>query len=351
VRGLGHETIHASILDGLDADAALLAEIDENLIRADLSPAERAMHHGRRKELYEKLHPETKHGGDRKSAKAKSKSQNETLKAFVADAATKTGKGRSTVARDVTRANKVVVLPEIVGTSLDEGSEIDALAGLPEPEQRRLAKRAKSGEKVTAHHVAKKMRRDKRERELAVATEAASRTLGRKVYGVIYADPPWSFKVYDADSGLDSAADAHYPCMETEAIKALPVPAADNCVLFLWSTAPHLPEALDVMGAWGFGYHTHLIWKKDKTGLGYWLRNQHEVLLIGVRGDVPSPAPGDRFSSVVEAPRTVHSAKPDVIAEMIKRMFPNMPRVEMFARRKRAGWDCWGNEAPSEAAE
>jgi N6-adenosine-specific RNA methylase IME4 len=343
VRKCGHDCIRAVILDGLDADRALLAEIDENLIRADLSPAERALHIGRRKELYEKAHPETKHGAVGRRGKS-SKNEN----SYVEDTAAWTGKGRSTIARDATRANKVVVLADIVGTSLDQGEEIDALAKLPENEQRKLAERVKTGEKVTAKHVAQRLQRESRERELAEATEAASAALGKKLYGVILADPPWSFKIYNADSGLDSAADAHYPCMETAKIAALPVPAADNCVLFLWSTAPHLPEALEVMRAWGFEYRTNVVWKKDRTGLGYWFRNQHEHLLVGVRGDVPTPAPTQRSSSVIEAPRTGHSVKPAAVAEMIERMFPSMPRLEMFARTVRKNRDAWGNEAPGD---
>ena len=147
----GWKSIHCIVKRDLDADKAELAEIDENLMRAELSPAERAMHIERRKKLYEKAHPEAKHGGDRKSAEsAGSRSQDENLKSFVADTAKKTGKGRSTVARDVTRANKVVVLDDIVGTTLDEGAELDAMAKLPEAEQRKLAARAKAGEKVSA---------------------------------------------------------------------------------------------------------------------------------------------------------------------------------------------------------
>src|SRR5262249_15054296 len=90
------------------------------------------------------------HGGDRKSAKAKSKSQIENLKSFTEDTAAKTGKGRSTIARDVTRANKVKVLDQVIGTSLDQGAELDALGELPEDEQRKLAARAQTGEKVSA---------------------------------------------------------------------------------------------------------------------------------------------------------------------------------------------------------
>jgi ParB-like nuclease family protein len=151
----GWTSIYCIVKRDLDADKAELAEIDENLIRAELTPAERAMHVERRKKLYEKAHPETKHGGDRKSAG--SRSQDENLKSFVADTAEKTGKGRSTVARDVTRANKVVVLDDIVGTPLDEGAELDALAKLPEAEQRELAERAKAGETVSAKHADKKI--------------------------------------------------------------------------------------------------------------------------------------------------------------------------------------------------
>ena len=145
VRQCGHSHIRAVVLEGLNADAALLAEIDENLIHADLSPAERALHVGRRKELYEKLHPKTKKGaapgaGRGKGKRRLDKSQDET---FVRDAAKKAGKGRSTIARDVTRANKVVVLRDIVGTALDQGDEIDALAKLPEDEQRNSPRASK----------------------------------------------------------------------------------------------------------------------------------------------------------------------------------------------------------------
>ena len=164
-RNCGHQTIRAEVYDSLSDDEAELIQIDENLIRANLSDAERILHVARRKELYEKLHPETKHGGDRRSAGARSSSQNENLKAFVADIAVKTGKGRSTVARDVTRAKKVAVLDDIAGNCLDKGDEIDALGKLPEGEQRKLATAAKAGEKVSAK--ARKPRQKPPERSAA----------------------------------------------------------------------------------------------------------------------------------------------------------------------------------------
>jgi N6-adenosine-specific RNA methylase IME4 len=98
------------------------------------------------------------------------------------------------------------------------------------------------------------------------------------------------------------------------------------------------------MAAWGFEYKTNIVWVKDRMGLGYWVRNQHEHLLIGVRGNIPAPAPIERFRSVINAPTAGHSVKPEAAAQMIERMFPTLPRLEMFARKARRGWDVWGNE-------
>ena len=102
-RKCGHQTIRAEVYDDLGDDEAKLLQIDENLCRAELSPAERAAHLVERKRLCETLHPETGHGGDRRSAEARSNSHSENLKAFVEDTAAKTGKGRSTIAREAKR--------------------------------------------------------------------------------------------------------------------------------------------------------------------------------------------------------------------------------------------------------
>jgi N6-adenosine-specific RNA methylase IME4 len=195
----------------------------------------------------------------------------------------------------------------------------------------------------------KKTRRAARERALAAKTVAAAASLGRKVYGVVYADPPWRFEPYSRDTGMDRAADNHYQTMTLEEIKALKVPAAPDAALFLWATVPMLPEALEVMRRWGFTYKSHFAWVKHKAGTGYWNRNQHELLLIGTRGDIPAPAPGDQSSSVIQARAGRHSAKPFHFHEMIEAMFPLLPRIELFARTSYTGWDRWGNEVDDAA--
>jgi N6-adenosine-specific RNA methylase IME4 len=197
---------------------------------------------------------------------------------------------------------------------------------------------------------AKQQRRADREVELAAATIEVSEALGSKLYGVIYADPPWRFEPYNRDTGMDRAADNHYPTMTLDGIKALPVPAAPDCVLFLWATVPMLPQAVEVMAAWGFTYKSNFAWVKDRAGTGYWNRNRHELLLIGTRGNIPAPAPGEQYESAIAASVGEHSAKPFHFREIIEDMFPTLPRVELFHRGESfAGWDVWGNEV-SQAA-
>ena len=204
--------------------------------------------------------------------------------------------------------------------------------------------------RVEAQHK-KRQRREARERELAAATEAASKALGEKVYAVIYADPAWRFEPYSRETS-NCTADNHYPTEEIEKIKRTRVPAADDAVLFMWATVPMLPQALEVMAAWGFHYKSAIFWEKDRAGTGYWVRNTVEILLIGTRGNVPAPSPGEQPPQVIRAPRGRHSEKPAVIAEEIERLYPNVPKIEMFARKARPGWTAWGNEIArgSEAA-
>ena len=201
---------------------------------------------------------------------------------------------------------------------------------------------------VLSRQELKRARRTAREQHLAAATINAAQSLGRKLYNVILADPPWSFKVYNEITGQDRGACNHYPTMRLDEIKSLKIPAAKDAVLFLWATVPMLPHALETMATWNFTYKSNFAWVKDKRGLGFWNCNRHELLLIGTRGHIPCPAPGTQFDSVIEAPRGRHSEKPAVVRNMISSMFPNAPKLEMFARGERVGgWDFWGNETVS----
>ena len=161
-------------------------------------------------------------------------------------------------------------------------------------------------------------------------------------YSVIYADPPWE---YEHPISTSREIENQYPTMPIEEIKSVNIPADDNSIIFLWVTSPMLEKGLEVMNAWGFTYRTNMVWVKDKIGMGWYVRQQHELLLIGVRGDgIGMPLPENKPSSVVTAPRGEHSSKPFEMYNLIEKMYPNHTRIELFARNRRDGWDSWGND-------
>ena len=117
------------------------------------------------------------------------------------------------------------------------------------------------------------------------------------------------------------------------------------------STSGALPRTsstrLAVVAAWGFTYKSSFVWIKERCGTGYWNRNRHEHLLIGARGSNVCPrfrdiAPVD---SVIDGQQRAHSQKPDRAAEIIEHYHPSVPKLEMFARAHRPGWDSWGDQA------
>jgi N6-adenosine-specific RNA methylase IME4 len=170
-------------------------------------------------------------------------------------------------------------------------------------------------------------------------------------YEIIYADPPWSFDNYSA-KGEAKNAKVHYDCMDIDAIKALPVGqlASGNCALFLWATDPLLDVAIETLKHWGFRYVTKAFSfiKLNKggegyfMGTGYYTRANDETCLLGMMGSLPRLDAGVR--QLVVEPIREHSRKPDRIPDDIVRLFGDRPRVELFARTRRKGWDAWGNE-------
>jgi N6-adenosine-specific RNA methylase IME4 len=166
-----------------------------------------------------------------------------------------------------------------------------------------------------------------------------------ETYRVIYADPPWR---YDFSLSKSRRIENHYPTMTLEEICALKVPAADDAVLFLWTTNPKLREGLEVVKAWGFEYRTVLVWDKQIIGMGYWFRGRHELVLVATKGNFP-PLPECLYTdSVISQRRTKHSKKPDAVRDLIAALFPEARKIELFAREKVAGWDAWGNEVESD---
>ena len=150
-------------------------------------------------------------------------------------------------------------------------------------------------------------------------------------YPVIYADPAWKFNF---STSLNRSFENHYPTMTLDEIQALPVSklATDDAVLFLWAISAMLPDAIDVMRAWGFSYKSHAVWVKNQVGMGFWFRNQHELLLVGTRGDMPLPIEKNRLPSVISGPRQEHSQKPARVYQIIEQMYPDLPKIELCCK-------------------
>lgn len=169
-------------------------------------------------------------------------------------------------------------------------------------------------------------------------------------FGCIVCDPPWAFAAR-SPKGYARSAQRHYACTSLDWIEALPVRdlAAPDCLLWLWATNPMLPQALHVLGSWGFRYVTAGHWAKRGRsgklafGTGFVLRCAGEPFLIGARG---APKVGSRsVRSVIEAPRREHSRKPDEAYAAAEALTPGVARLDMFSREARPGWTTWGAEA------
>lgn len=166
----------------------------------------------------------------------------------------------------------------------------------------------------------------------------------KKRYKLILADPPWEYKSKGAGRNMQHGAAMKYATMSLEDICNLPINdiVERNSCLFLWATTPLLPEAFEVMKAWGFQYKTAIYWRKIMSlGMGCWFRGQVEVCLLGIKGKVK--AFRSQRPNIIQAKARVHSQKPDELYDIIEDLDIN-PKIELFARKKRIKWDSWGNE-------
>lgn len=169
-----------------------------------------------------------------------------------------------------------------------------------------------------------------------------------KKYNVIYADPPWAFRVW-SEKGKERSADKHYSCMTLDDLKQMPVnsiTAGDGCALFMWATFPMLREALELIEAWGFEYKTiAFCWVKQNKnsdgifkGMGYYTRSNAEICLLATRGRVLERK-SRSVSSVIISHIERHSKKPAETRDRIVELFGDLPRIELFARETAPGWD------------
>lgn len=187
-------------------------------------------------------------------------------------------------------------------------------------------------------------------------------------YQIIYADPCWSYgdggrrEVLPRYRGVEN----HYSVLSVQELALMPVErlAAENCALFLWGVWPLLSDMLTVGKAWGFRYKTLAFdWIKTRgkdvagepqpfVGLGRWTRSSSEGCFLFVKGSPQRVDKGVRQAletltqESVKSPLLGHSEKPAEVRDRLVQLCGDVPRIELFARQRVEGWDCWGNEAP-----
>ena len=297
--------------------------------------------------------------------------------------------GRATV----TRAQAVVDKgePELQESVRRGETSVDTAAGIArlprerqreilgelaqDPEGRRaiksIAKQARAEDRASRH--------EERQRKLEdIATKNPELPSGR-LYSFVLIDVPRHHNVYSDDTGSEKAPENHYPTLSFRQLCDFAIDrfAAKDAIIAYWSTAASLLDDLDILAEWGFvslrprggdgrllrddegeplspigggRYGSHLIWRKirvgNQTGTGRWVFDDHELLILARRGDVPAPIPGTQPRSVLEADATEHSAKPNAeLRGMIDRQWPHLSKIEVFARgAPPPGWTFWGNQ-------
>lgn len=177
-----------------------------------------------------------------------------------------------------------------------------------------------------------------------------------KKYKTIMIDPPWDIQPVAYDKSGKYVVPMQYETMTLDEIRALPVGAlaSDGCSLFLWATQTYLPDAFELMKAWGFKYHLTVTWDKGSGLTQFGWHRRTEFALFGYKNGLTFEKSGQAVASIIrefpelfDEPATVHSRKPVSFIRAVEAK-TETPRLEMFARAKRAGWEAWGNQVESD---
>lgn len=355
----GNHRIHAAKkLNWIEIDANILiltelqcklAEIDENLLRNDLTLLERAEHLAKRKEIYLELFPETKAGtaGEKASSEARKATNAKTafVASFTKSTSYTTGASIRQIEIDVKRATDI--LPDVRDIIRDYsianiGVELDTLASLPACQQQEFAKRLLDGEVET---VSEYMRVIKAEENDEVRTFANSIVLPKRKYRCIVIDPPWDMARIEREIRPNGFG-WDYPTMTDDEIMEFDVAslAHEKCHIYLWTTQKYIPLAFKVLEKWGFPYMFTMVWHKPGGFQPYGLPQYNcEFVLFGRLGGL-SFLDLKAFNMCFNGPRRECGRKPDEFYDLVRRVSPG-PRIDVFSRENREGFETWGAES------
>jgi len=333
---LGWQAIEATVFSG-DTIEAELAEIDENLMRNDLTVLEQGEHLQRRNEILEAM-------GQRAPSYRPEKGSTVLPLKTTADIAKEVGLSETSAQRRMQVARNIVpeVKDAIRNTEIaDSTTQLLELARLTPEKQVEVARSIVNG----AASVIDAKREIKKAEVIAnledVKVKEAKAVEG--VYDVIVIDPPWPMKKIERDIAPDQV-EFDYPTMTIDEIKALEVPCADNCHVWLWTTHKYLPDALEILQAWDMKYVCTFVWHKPGGFQPFGLPQYNAEFALYARKGTPEFTDFKDFKLCFDAPRTGHSEKPDYFYELVRRVTAGR-RLDMFSRRAIPGFDSWGKEA------
>jgi N6-adenosine-specific RNA methylase IME4 len=369
---LGWDEIEATVVSAEDALRAELAEIDENLVRNELTALERAEHLARRKEIYEQLYPLAKPELQRlkglkpfrnkpldlsvcesrltflsaaSDAALRNVAELQQTDTFVSATANKTGLSKRSIREYIQIATAIApeVRDAIRETPLaDSKRDLLELARLDAEEQMRVVRVLVEGAAEDLADAVRRIRKQERIAELErqrEAIESGRLAVPVGLFDVIVVDPPWPYGTeYDP---YTRRAASPYPEMSLEEILEIRLPAKEDCVLWLWTTHLFMRHAFAILDAWGFREVAILTWVKDRLGLGSWLRSKSEFCIMAVKGKPVVNLTNQ--STVLFAPMREHSRKPDEFYEMVETLCPGR-KLDFFSREPRPGWEQYGND-------
>ena len=334
---LGWESIEAQEFEG-DAVAAELAEIDENLMRNDLTFLEQGEHLARRQELVGFKQGDNRFTIGRRATVAPLKTTLEIAK--DAGISERSAQQRMQVARNIVPEVKDAIRDTEIANSTTQLLELARLA----PEKQIEVTKFLSGE-MTIERAVREMRRKAAIDNLNNLDSIEVKKLDG-VYDVIVIDPPWEMKKIERDVAPNQV-EFDYPTMSLDEIKALEVPCADDCHVWLWTTQKYLPEAFDVLKSWGLKYVCTFVWHKPGGFQPFGLPQYNCEFALYARRGTPEFIAFDDFKLCFDAPRGHHSEKPEPFYELVRRVTAGR-RLDMFSRRAINGFETWGKEAENE---